>query len=160
MGSHGDGVAIDVAMKKLLLPAIVFAAVALFQIFQDQRPTSATDLSPTSQSDNSALERAIEAHSDGVQVEGSGTVVKVLGDDNDGSRHQRFIVRAPSGGTILIAHNIDLAQRVSPLNEGDTVSFNGEYVWNSKGGVVHWTHRDPRGQHSPGWIKVDGQVFQ
>ncbi|MBA2590746.1 MAG: DUF3465 domain-containing protein, partial [Gammaproteobacteria bacterium] len=68
--------------------------------------------------------------------------------------------RLSSGQTILIAHNIDLAPRVSSLNEGDVVSFSGEYEWNPKGGVVHWTHRDSDGRHSAGWIKHDRQAFQ
>ena len=70
------------------------------------------------------------------------------------------IVRLASGQRILIAHNIDLAPRVSPLREGDTVSFRGEYAWNPKGGVVHWTHHDPGGRHAAGWIRHEGQVFQ
>jgi hypothetical protein len=96
----------------------------------------------------------------GTQVEGSGVVARVLSDDNDGSRHQRFILRLASGQTILVAHNIDLAPRVSDLSEGDTVEYKGEFEWNPKGGVVHWTHRDPSGRHAAGWLKHNGQVFQ
>lgn len=95
-----------------------------------------------------------------VQVWGRGVVVKILKDDNDGSRHQRFVLRVPSGQTVLIAHNIDLAPRVEPLREGDTVEFFGEYEWNSKGGVVHWTHRDPVGRHEAGWLKLGGRTYQ
>jgi hypothetical protein len=56
-----------------------------------------------------ALSDAYDHHLSNVQVEASGIVSRVLPDDNDGSRHQRFIVRMPSGQTVLIAHNIDLA---------------------------------------------------
>jgi hypothetical protein len=94
------------------------------------------------------------------QVQGAGVVDRVLGDDNEGSRHQRFLIRLPSGQTILVAHNIDLAPRVSHLQVGDRVEFNGEFQWNEKGGVVHWTHRDPSGRHAAGWLKHDGQMFQ
>ena len=89
-----------------------------------------------------------------------GLVSKVLSDDNDGIRHQRFIIRLSSGQTILIAHNIDLAPRISSLSERDTVSFKGEYVWNAKGGVVHWTHHDPAGRRPAGWLKHNGQMSQ
>jgi hypothetical protein len=92
-------------------------------------------------------------------VSGSGTVVRILPDDNDGSRHQRFILRLASGQTLLIAHNIDLAPRVAPLREGDTVAYQGEYVWNDRGGVVHWTHHDPAGTHPDGWLKHDGRTY-
>jgi len=41
------------------------------------------------------------------------TVVKLLSDDNVGSRHQRFLVRHPEyPETLLISHNIDLAEYI------------------------------------------------
>jgi hypothetical protein len=40
------------------------------------------------------------------------------------------------------------------------VSFSGEYVWNDKGGMIHWTHRDPRKRHRPGWIRHNGVLYQ
>jgi len=33
-------------------------------------------------------------------------------------------------------------------------------VWNSKGGVVHWTHRDPAGRHVDGWLEHNGSRVQ
>lgn len=104
--------------------------------------------------------RTFDKRDSGRQTEGSGVVIKILPDDSDGSRHQRFIVRLESGQTLLIAHNIDLAPRISSLKEGDVVVFNGEYEWNSKGGVIHWTHRDPAGRHVAGWLKHKGQTYQ
>lgn len=95
-----------------------------------------------------------------VQVKGSGVVSRILKDDNDGSRHQRFILRLSSGQTLLIAHNIDLAQRIGNLQQGDSVQFFGEYEWNSKGGVVHWTHQDPDDHHIGGWLKHEGQTYE
>ncbi|HEU4625076.1 MAG TPA: DUF3465 domain-containing protein [Steroidobacteraceae bacterium] len=96
----------------------------------------------------------------GSQFESGGTVIRVLADDNDGSRHQRFIVRLASGRTVLIAHNIDLAPRVAGLEVGDTVEFSGEFENNDKGGVVHWTHHDPQGRHVAGWIRHRGRTYQ
>lgn len=109
---------------------------------------------------DSVLDRAIRNRASGVEVEGAGTVTKLLTDDNAGSRHQRFIVRLASGQTVLIAHNIDLAPRIDPLREGDAVSFRGEYEWNAKGGVVHWTHRDPAGRHVDGWLRHNGRTYR
>ena len=83
----------------------------------------------------------------------------MLADDSEGSRHQRFIVRLPNDHTVLIAHNIDLAQRV-PLKMGDAVSFYGEYEWNDRGGVVHWTHHDPRNRREGGWIEHKGTTYR
>lgn len=95
-----------------------------------------------------------------VQVRGSGEVIRVLNDDNQGSRHQKFLLKLLSGQTILIAHNIDLAPRINSIATGDSVQFYGEYEWNKKGSVVHWTHHDPRGRHVGGWLKHHGKTYQ
>lgn len=106
------------------------------------------------------LQQAISNGQSDVQVRGEGVVVKVLPDDLDGSRHQRLLVRLSGGQTILIAHNIDLAPRVANLRAGDTLAFFGEYEWNEKGGVVHWTHHDPGGRHIGGWLEHEGKTYQ
>jgi len=108
---------------------------------------------------NATLAEAFNTRASSLQVQGSGVVARVLPDDNDGSRHQRFILRLSSGQTLLVAHNIDLAPRVSELRESDTVTFNGEYEWNAKGGVIHWTHHDPQGRHEAGWLKHKGRTY-
>ena len=95
-----------------------------------------------------------------VQVHGEGRVIRVLADDLDGSRHQRFIVQLASGQTLLITHNIDIGPRIEGLKAGDRVSFNGEYVWNDEGGVIHWTHHDPQGRHVAGWVIHDGKTYK
>ena len=106
------------------------------------------------------LARAFDQRESHIQVEGTGRVSRLLSDDNDGDRHQRFIVELKTGQTILIAHNIDLAPRITSLEVGDEVGFFGEYEWNEEGGTVHWTHRDPNRHHTAGWIKHDGRVYQ
>jgi len=106
------------------------------------------------------LENAFKNRRSDIQVTGSGTVIKVLPDDNRGSRHQRFIIRLPSGQTLLVAHNIDLAPKINTLSKGDEVQFYGEYEWSHQGGVIHWTHRDPKGYHVDGWLKHHGKIYQ
>lgn len=95
-----------------------------------------------------------------LQVQGSGIVVKLLADDTDGDRHQRFLIRLESGQTLLVAHNIDVAPRVEGLAVGDAVAFGGVYEWNAEGGTIHWTHRDPDGRHAAGWLRHDGKTYQ
>ena len=104
--------------------------------------------------------RAFEQHSRNLPVEGRSTVKKILSDDHEGSRHQRFILQLDSGQTLLITHNIDIAPRIPDLREGDEVEFQGVYEWNPEGGVVHWTHHDPQGRHPPGWLKHKGNTYQ
>ena len=110
--------------------------------------------------DNNEVARAFKERRSNVQVEGDGRVDRLLDDDNDGSRHQRFIVRLPSGQTILILHNIDLAPRVDNLQTGDSIGFYGEYIWSAQGGKIHRTHHDPQGRHVAGWLKHRGKTYQ
>jgi hypothetical protein len=110
--------------------------------------------------DEDALASAYRDHQSRVEVCGRGVIAKVLRDDTQGARHQRFIVRLPPGQTLLVAYNFDLAPRIDGLRPGSPIEFAGEYEWNGQGGVVHWTHRDPGGRHSPGWIRYGGRQYQ
>ena len=116
------------------------------------------DYSPVS--GDQAAPEAYEERQSGVQMSGEGVVERILADDTDGDRHQRFILRLSSGQTLLITHNIDLAPRVASLQTGDPVEFKGVYEWNEEGGVVHWTHHDPDGEHEPGWLKHEGMTYE
>ncbi len=109
--------------------------------------------------DDQILKNAYENKQSGIQVHDIGKVVRLLSDDTDGSRHQRFILRLDSGQTLLAAHNIDISTRIDTLSLNDTVEFYGEYVWNSKGGIIHWTHRDPGGNHADGWLKHQNKKY-
>jgi len=106
------------------------------------------------------IANAFASKQSGITVSDSGVVTRILPDDADGGRHQRFILRLASGQTLLIAHNIDIAPRVEGLATGDMVEFSGQYEWNDQGGVVHWTHHDPSGQHPAGWLRHAGVTYQ
>lgn len=108
----------------------------------------------------SMVERAYAEKKSNVQVQGVGQVVKVLKDDNDGIRHQKFLLKLASNSTVLLAHNVDLGSRLDGLKEGDVVEFYGEFEWNNKGGIIHWTHHDPRKKHIDGWLKYNGKIYQ
>jgi hypothetical protein len=97
-------------------------------------------------------------HDSGKWIEGSGIVRRLVPDDNDGSRHQRFVLDPRNGQTWLIAHNIDLAERI-PLGVGDRIRFRGMYEWNELGGLVHWTHRDPLGVEDGGFVKFRRRTY-
>jgi len=153
-------------MNRFLLIA-AFVAAAYFALSPGLRTPDSHEAATrpgvsleTRASSDAILESAFTHRTSNIQVEGQGTVVKLLPDDTNGSRHQRFIVRLDSGRTLLMSHNIDLAKRIDTLRTGDTIAFYGEYEWNPKGGVIHWTHHDPQGRHPAGWIRHDGQTYQ
>jgi len=124
-------------------------------------PTAQTVPSATAPASGaSVIADAYTRRLEDVPVEAEGRVLKVLADDNQGSRHQRFLLDTGFNHTVLVAHNIDLAPRIADLQRGDVVRFKGDYVWNAKGGVVHWTHRDPSGRHADGWLEHKGQRYQ
>ena len=141
-------------VKNLVLVAVL-AAGAYFGFMHES-----TQATTSAQTGTGATQESLGPQASSQQVRGSGVVDKILADDNQGSRHQRFILRLASGQTLLIAHNIDLAPRLANLRTGDKVEYNGEFEWNDRGGVVHWTHRDPANHHEAGWLKHDGQTFQ
>lgn len=144
-------------MKKIIPLFVVLAALILGNITQAE-PVQKPQLSALNNSD--VLDQAFANATSNIQVEGKGTVSKLLKDDLQGRKHQKFLLKLTSGLTVLIAHNIDLSTRIENLNVGDEVAFYGEYEWNNKGGVIHWTHHDPRGQHINGWLKHQGKTYQ
>lgn len=95
---------------------------------------------------------------DGEWVEVSGFVRRLLSDDGDGSLHQRFIIDVGHRQTLLVAHNLELADRV-PVGMGDRVYVRGLYEWNDLGGLVHWTHNDPMESEQGGWVRYRRKVY-
>lgn len=121
---------------------------------------SETTLQSSVQDDTAKIAQAFQQRKNDVQVQAAGTVIALLSDDNEGSRHQRFILELGNGQTLLVAHNIDLAPRIERLQKGDSVEFFGEYEYSDKGGVIHWTHHDPQKRHVDGWLKHQGSIYQ
>ena len=143
--------------KAVLIGTAVAVLAVIFVSCANHDPATEHRATPH---DDSPIGRAFASGTSDVQVEGEGTVISILSDDVAGSRHQRFIVQLASGQTLLITHNIDVASRIAGLKVGDSVGFNGEYVWNEKGGVIHWTHHDPQGRHVAGWVMHNGKRYQ
>ncbi|WP_438970222.1 DUF3465 domain-containing protein [Methylophaga sp.] len=135
---------------------LLIAFIILFYGASQYEPQQAPE---TSEQASPIAELYQQKRSD-VQVEVSGEVTRIFADDNRGSRHQRFLIELADGHTLLVAHNIDLAPRVADLEIGDSIDLYGEYEWNDKGGVLHWTHHDPDNQHPHGWIQHQGELYQ
>jgi len=148
---------IPMPLKKLS-PLVVIAILVLAYLQEQHSPASVPESLPGET--EAALHLAYKNRQSDLQVHGQGTVSRLLPDDLEGSRHQKFILKLDSGQALLIAHNIDLAPRIDGLRAGDTVEFYGEYEWNPKGGVIHWTHHDPDLVHAGGWLKHKGHTYQ
>lgn len=88
-----------------------------------------------------------------------GKVIKLLKDDLKGSKHQKFLIKIAPDLTLLISHNIDLAPRV-PIRKNDLISLRGRYEWNNRGGLIHWTHHDPKGKKKGGWIRLNNKDYR
>ena len=144
------------------------AAVAWFEwqhrdaLGYDKPVEAAAGSATAAPDDNARLAALAAAHRSGEEVEVTGRVVKLLSDDTEGDRHQRFLLQVgQSALVVLVAHNIDVGARV-PAAAGDELRVHGEYEWNDKGGVLHWTHRNPARdpRHESGWIERAGRRYE
>ncbi|WP_286233011.1 DUF3465 domain-containing protein [Thalassotalea sediminis] len=93
------------------------------------------------------------------RLHGIGIISKVFSDDVKGTKHQRFTVKMKNGKTVLVVHNIDIAPRILGLKVGEPIEIQGQYQWNSQGGMVHWTHHDPHAEFPTGYIKYHGKFY-
>ena len=131
-----------------------------YSIQAQSEPIAQTNNKATHVDDTHKIAQVFQTKQGDLQVQAQGKVVAILKDDNEGSRHQKFILELSNGQTVLVAHNIDLAPRIEHLTKGDTVEFFGEYEYSDKGGVIHWTHHDPAGRHVDGWLKHHKKTYQ
>lgn len=139
-----------------LLTLLVLAGLLAWQYYQQNGGPAAVTVTPAG---GSVVQEAYAARQSGLWMETSGRITRLLGDDNDGSRHQRFVLDVGGGHTVMVAHNIDLARRI-PVRVGDSLTLRGRYEWNERGGVIHWTHHDPQGREEGGWIRSGGTTYQ
>lgn len=158
---------VDMKTQKnnLVIVAIIVLLIATyFGIDLKQNALNNSDLQDSAQQlsidDQQKIMQAYQQQRSNIQAQSRGEVKAILADDNEGSRHQKMILKLENGLTVLIAHNIDLAPRIEGLKKGDIVEFYGEYEYSEKGGVIHWTHHDPRGKHTDGWLKYKGKIYQ
>jgi hypothetical protein len=112
------------------------------------------------QPDDAAIVSDFQNHQSNVEVTADGTVVRLLPDRTSATgMHEQFIVKLSSGEiTIEVEHNISIAARV-PVALGDHVIVHGEYIWNAQGGLIHFTHHDPKGTHEGGYIQNNGKTY-
>lgn len=148
----------------ILSTAILIVAAVIYLYLESNpdkaRPAVGTSEINTTQTAHSLIQNYYQSKTSGKMVTVTAEVSRVLSDDTHAPRHQRFIITLNSGLTVLVAHNIDLAPRVEKLNTGDEVTIKGQYEWNERGGVLHWTHHDPKGRRDGGLIQHKGKVYK
>jgi hypothetical protein len=111
--------------------------------------------------DNAAICSAYSSGASGVEVIGRGSVLTVLGTSSGPSGpHEGFLLRLDGGCDLIlrIEDNTGLTGPI-PVHAGETVTVKGEYETDATGGVIHWTHRDPRGRHIGGYIVAAGKTY-
>jgi hypothetical protein len=125
-----------------------------------QATTQATTTTKKTDTEAEYIKSLFDSKTSDVWVSGSGKVTRILQDDTEGDRHQRFILELSTGQTLLFAHNIDIAPRIDDIEKGDIISFYGEYIYSDEGGTVHWTHHDPDGSSEGGWLKKGDKIYK
>ena len=110
--------------------------------------------------DDAAIAADFANHRSQVEVTADGVVVRILPDRSSSTgTHEQFIVKLTSQDvTVEIEHNISIGTR-APVRDGDHVIVHGEYIWNSQGGLIHFTHHDPQGTHEDGYIVDNGTTY-
>lgn len=114
----------------------------------------------SAQPDDAAIVADYHNHQSNVEVTADGTVVRVLPDRTSSTGiHEQFIIKLSAGDiAVEVEHNISIAARV-PVALGDHVIVHGEYIWNAQGGLIHFTHHDPKGTHEGGYIQDNGTTY-
>jgi hypothetical protein len=118
--------------------------------------------STTQSPDDRAVCAAYSAGRSHVEVVADGTVTRVLGvAPGRVSPHEGFLLKLASGCSVVVRveANTDFTGSF-PLATGQHVSVKGEYEYYPLGGVLHWTHRDPRGRHEGGYIETSGHLYE
>jgi len=112
---------------------------------------------------NGAVYQAWAQHRSRVEVTASGSVARILGTRSGPSgNHEGFLVHLRGaeghGLTVRVEDNVDITGPI-PLKTGDEVEVRGEYVYDQRGGLIHYTHLDPRGRHPGGYVRVGKIVY-
>jgi uncharacterized protein DUF3465 len=73
-------------------------------------------------------------------------------------QHEAFRVQT-AAGRLQVIDNVGIAPRV-PVQRGDSIRVRGEFVRDrGRIPIVHWTHHDPQGRHTGGFIQLRGRVY-
>ncbi len=119
---------------------------------------------PTDTSSNGAVYDAWRFHRSRVEVTANGAIARIFGArEGPSGTHLGFLLHLAGseghGLTVRVEDNLDLTGPI-PLDEGEAAIVRGEYIYDSRGGLIHYTHRDPRGRHDAGYVQAGGRIYQ
>ncbi|MEK7432485.1 MAG: DUF3465 domain-containing protein [Cyanobacteriota bacterium] len=94
-----------------------------------------------------------------------GTVTEKLPDDNDGLKHEVFMIKMTQGKykekIVKVAHDTSYAPYIEELKAGDNLEIKGDLIINATPEMVlHWTHKSDNPKHPSGYIKLNGKVYE
>lgn len=70
----------------------------------------------------------------------SGTVTKILPEDNQGLPHQNFVIKDTKGRTMAVNNDTKFGSKVRNLTVGMTLTIRGVEYHDKKADGIHWTH--------------------
>lgn len=134
--------------KKTLLMFVVFFSV-----------NAALAISSQLVNDDRQLIQAMASRKNAHFVEaGNIKVTQLLPDDRQGLPHQKWMAQLSNGSKVMVVYNLDMGAYV-PVRVGDAFSVGGQFIWTKQGGLVHWTHKDPRRTRPDGYVYFDGTYY-
>lgn len=94
-----------------------------------------------------------------VELTVTAPIKKMLREEDYREPHQRFLLILSNGTTVLVANDLQYGT-YAPVQAGNVVRIHGEYIWNERGGVLHWTHKSDEPRHESGYIDFNGMRYQ
>lgn len=114
--------------------------------------------------DNAAIYGAWADQRSRVEVTADGTVARILGTRQGRSgAHEGFLLHLRGAGghglSVRVETNVDITGAI-PLEPGESVEVRGEYIYDPRGGIIHYTHHDPAGRHESGYVEAGGDLYR
>lgn len=144
-------------LKPTWLQKSLIASLLLITSFQSW--AAPQEVVPGEVQDDSQIVQAVQAQKNAYYVEaGNLTVEALLKDDTNGLPHQKWVAKLSNGKKINIVYNLDMGVKV-PLHVGDKFAVGGQFIWTPQGGLVHWTHEDPKQTRPDGYVLYDNVIY-
>ncbi|MBC7465045.1 MAG: DUF3465 domain-containing protein [Bdellovibrio sp.] len=144
--------------KIINLISLVLLILVFWNFFKSKAPTVA-EVETKPASELTAFEKGLDCKCDqSFVITPALKVIKKLKDDNQGIRHQKWLVQSPAGQIILFVHNLELCQPLD-IEKNDMVQLAGEFKWTDKGALIHWAHFDPKKKRPDGYVEFKRRKY-